>query len=157
MRWVPRQAGDKLVTDYAGVYSVFTDAAIIDMWGLCQKDIALRGGVRGINPIYGKECAECYLDIDPDYFHIGVPIVRGTEAFHSIEEVIRSIFQGAAIDRVINLKRNYAVGRVVDDERQEALWFLEKRRLGRDLRSRKPAPRIVVDYPFERKSAARKR
>jgi hypothetical protein len=154
MRWVPRRAGDKLVTDYAGVFSVFTDAAIIDMWGLCQKDIALRGGARGINPIYGKECAECYADIEPDYFHVVVPIVRGPEAYHSIEEIVRDIFQGPAIDRVIDLKRNYVVGRVVDDEEQKALWFLEKRRLGLDLVSREPAPGISIDYPFERERAA---
>lgn len=155
MRWVPRSAGDKLVTDYAGVFSVFTHAAIIDMWGLCQKDIALRGGAVGINPIYGKECAECYVDIDPDYFHVGVPIVRGTDAFHSIEEVVQNIFQGAAIDSAINLKRNYVVGRVVDEEAQEALWFLEKRRSGRRVALRKPAPGISVDYPFEKIRAPR--
>lgn len=149
MRWVPRSAGDKLVTDYAGVFSVFTDAAVIDMWGLCQKDIALRGGVRGINPIYGKECAECYADIEPDYFHVGVPIVRGLDAFHSIDEVVKSIFQGAAIDRVIDLKRNFAVGRVVDHEEGKALWFLERRKLGRRLISRKPTLGITIDYPFE--------
>lgn len=154
MRWVPRSAGDKLVTDYAGVFSVFTDAAIIDMWGLCQKDIALRGGAAGINPIYGKECSECYADIDPDYFHVRVPIVRDLEAFHSIEEVIQAIFQGAAIDAVIDLKANYVVGRVVDREAQQALWFLEKRELGRPLTARNPAPKISVDYPFVRERAS---
>ncbi len=48
---VVRHPGDRLVTDYAGVFSVFTDAYVIDMWGLVNEDIALNGGTNGINPI----------------------------------------------------------------------------------------------------------
>ena len=83
MAYVVRRPGDKLVTDYAGVFSVFTDAEVIDVWGLCNEDIALHGGTNGINPIYGKECAECYTRIKPDYFHIGMPIVRQRDSFRN--------------------------------------------------------------------------
>ena len=65
-RWVIRKPGERLVTDYAGVFAVFTEAHVIDMWGLCNQDIALKGGIQGINPIYGKECARCYPELDPD-------------------------------------------------------------------------------------------
>lgn len=148
LRWVVRRPGDRLVTDYAGVFSVYTDAQIIDMWGLCNADIALHGGIEGINPIYGRSCAECYARLDPDYFHVVVPLVRDRHAFSSQRAVIDAIFQGWAIDRVIDLQRQFVVGRVVEERTGRALWFLERKRVGRPLVPRSPSPGIGVDYPF---------
>jgi len=149
MAYVVRRPGDRLVTDYPGVFSVFTDAQIIDMWGLCNEDIALHGGTNGINPIYGKECAACYARLKPDYFHVGVPIVRAENTFHGVPEILNDIFQGPAIDRVIQLRKNFAAGRVVEESSGRTLWFLERRRQDLPLETRRPAPRIRVDYPFE--------
>ncbi len=152
MAYVVRRPGDRLVTDYAGVFSVYTDAEVIDMWGLCNADIALHGGTNNINPIYGKECAECYARLQPDYFHVGVPIVRKEDSFRNFAGVLSNIFQGAAIDRVINLRRHFAVGRVVQEKTGKALWFLERRRAELPLVTRSVAPGIHVDYPFEQQS-----
>lgn len=149
---VIRQPGEKLVTDYAGVFGVFTDAKVIDMWGLCTEEIALRGGVEGINPIFGKECAECYVDIEPDYFHVVVPLARPRHAFRNVDQVIAQMFQGRAIDRHLDLRRRYAVGRVVDVTAPDrAFWFLERRRPNMPLTPRNPTPGTCVDYPFERR------
>jgi hypothetical protein len=148
MKYVIRRPGERLVTDYAGVFSVMTDAHIIDMWGLCNADIALHGGIAGINPIYGKECARCYARLDPEYFHVTVPIVRGPESFQNQREIINDIFQGWAIDRVIGLQRHFVVGRVLERSTGRTLWFLEKRRPGLSYRARTPKPGLVVDYPF---------
>jgi hypothetical protein len=148
-RYVVRKPGDKFVTDYAGVFAVYTDATVIDMWGLCNADIALHGGIDGINPIYGKECAACYERIQPDYFHVGVPLVRGGDAFRSVTQMVHAIFQGPAIDRVIGLRENYAVGRVVEQASGRTFWFLERRRPGVSFVERSPASGIRVDYPFE--------
>ncbi len=153
MAYVVRRPGDRLVTDYAGVFSVFTDAAVIDMWGLCNADIALHGGTRGINPIYGKECAECYARLEPDYFHIGVPIVRDRESFHRFSDVLANVFQGRAIDRVIDFRRNFAAGRVIEESSGRTLWFLERRRAELPLERRSPAQGFSVDYPFEHRRA----
>lgn len=149
MAYVVRRPGDRLVTDYAGVFSVFTDAEVIDMWGLANADIALHGGTNGINPIYGKECAECYAHLKPDYFHANVPFLRTEHEFHDISGVLANVFEGAAIDRVINIRRHFAVGRVVQEATGKTLWFLERRRAELPLRPRSPAPGIRVDYPFE--------
>ncbi|MEO7032888.1 MAG: hypothetical protein ABI335_03645, partial [Polyangiaceae bacterium] len=149
MALVVRRPGERLVTDYAGVFSVFTNAQIIDMWGLCNVDIALHGGTEGINPIYGKECAACYKRSKPDYFHANVPMARSETAFHSVPEILGGIFEGAAIDRVIHLRRDFAGGRVVEEATGRALWFLERRRPGLPLVTRHPLPGFRVDYPFE--------
>lgn len=148
-KWVIRRPGERLVTDYAGVFAVFTEASVIDMWGLCTIDIARFGGTEGINPIYGKECSRCYAWLGPDYFHPNVPLVRGVDAFRSQDQLIREIFQGQAIDRVIGLRRNFATGRVVETRTARSFWFLERRRDGVELVPREPAPGIRVDYPFE--------
>jgi hypothetical protein len=150
--YVVRRPGDRLATDYPGVFSVFTDAEVIDMWGLCNADIALHGGTNNINPIYGKECAACYARLKPDYFHVGVPFLRKEDAFHNMSDVLTNVFQGAAIDHVINLRRNFAVGRVVQEATGKTLWFLERRRAELPLAPRKVAPDIRVDYPFEYRS-----
>jgi hypothetical protein len=152
MAYVVRQPGDRLVTDYAGVFSVFTDAYVIDMWGLANADIALNGGTNGINPIYGKECAACYARLSPDYFHVNVPMERDQESFQNVSQIITQIFQGDAIDRVISLRSNYAAGRVVEEGTGRTLWFLERRRPDRLLVERHPHAGIRVDYPFESKT-----
>lgn len=149
LRHVIRKPGEKLVTDYAGVFAVYTDASIIDMWGLCNADIALKGGINGINPIYGKECAACYADFDPDYFHIWVPLVRTTNAFRSKNAALRQIFQAGAIGRYLDFKRDFSVGYVTESATDRTFWFLEKKRPGFPLVERQPAPGIVVRYPFE--------
>jgi len=149
-RYVLRQPGEKFVTDYAGVFGVFTDAKVIDMWGLCNAEIALRGNVEAIRPIYGKTCTKCYADIQPDYFHVQVPLVRPPDAFQNIRQVVAQIFQGPTIDHYVHLRSNYAVGRVHDlSSPQRVFWFLERRRPGVALVPRQPAPTIRVDYPFE--------
>jgi len=149
MAYVVRRPGDRLVTDYAGVFSVFTDAEVIDMWGLCNVDIALHGGTNGINPIYGKECAECYARLKPDYFHVNVPIIRTEDSLHDLAGVLDNVFQGYAIDRVIHIRKNFGVGRVVEESTGRTLWFLERRRAELPLETHRPAPGIRVDYPFE--------
>lgn len=151
-RFIIRKPGEKLVSDYAGVFAVFTEAQVIDMWGLCNADIALQGSTEGINPIYGKECARCYAWLKPDYFHVNVPLVRSVDEIRSHARVIEQVFQGHAIDRVIDLRRKFASGRVVETRTGRALWFLERRRPGVPLEPRTPAPGIRVDYPFERPS-----
>ncbi len=150
MRFMLREPGERLATDYAGVFAVHTDATIIDMWGLCNEDIALHGGIEGIHAIYGKQCPSCVLRADPDYFHVYTPIVRDAHAFNDEKSVKESIFLWQQLDPVLNLRDNFAVGRVLDD-RGRALWFLERRRPGRSLARRHPALNITVDYPFERR------
>jgi len=150
---VVRTPGDRLVTDYCGVFSVFTDAAVIDMWGLANAEIALNGGTSGINPIYGKECAECYARLDPDYFHVNVPMARSENSFQDIPHIVGQIFQGEAIDRVLSFGTNFAAGRVVQEGTGRTLWFLERRRPGRALLTRRPQAGYRVDYPFESASA----
>jgi hypothetical protein len=146
---VVRRPGDRLVTDYAGVFSVFTDAEVIDQWGLCNEDIALHGGTDGINPIYGKSCAECYARLSPDYFHVNIPMLRGLNAFSDISGVLPMVFQAPAIDRFISIRKNFAVGRVVHEPTGQVLWFLERRRPELPLETRHPRPGFRVDYPFE--------
>jgi hypothetical protein len=149
MALVVRKPGDRLVTDYAGVFSVFTDAEVIDQWGLCNADIALHGGTTGINPIYGKSCIECYARMDPDYFHVDTPMLRSLTEFTNVSQVINFVFTGPAIDRVISMRTNFAAGRVVREATGEVLWFLERRRPERALETRHPAPGFRVDYPFD--------
>ena len=151
IRHLIRKPGDRVVTDYAGLFGFFTDAYVIDMWGLCTSEIALRGGILGINPIYGKECAECYVDLKPDYFHVIVPLTRSPNAFANINQVIAKMFQGGAIDRHLHFRQNFAVGRIIDlQSPNRTFWFLERRRPEYALVPRQPSPQIRIDYPFER-------
>lgn len=146
---IVRRPGDVLATDYGGVLGYYTDASIIEMWGLCNRDIALLGNTEGINPIYGKTCIECYRRFDPDYFHIMTPIVRDPGAFTSHEAVVDQIFQGGALERVLHLRTRYATGRVLAPDRRRALFFVEKRKPGNALLPRAAPGGFVVDYPFE--------
>jgi hypothetical protein len=145
---VTRAPGEKLVTDYGGVLAYYSDALIIEMWGLCNADIALKGNANGINPIFGKTCIACYGDFLPDYFHANVPLLRPINAFHSQREVVNGIFQASEIDQVLNFENNYVAGRVVDRARREAFYFIERKRPGVSFVTRHPAPGIDVEYPF---------
>ena len=151
-RWSVRKPGDRFAAEYAGVFAVFTDAYVIDMWGLCNADIALQGGTDGINPyytIYGKVCPRCFRSLKPDYFHVTNPLVRKKNEFTSLNQVLDQVFLGVEIDRYIHIKRKFAVGRVLDAETGRAFWFLEQRRPQLPLVPRTPAPGIRVDYPLE--------
>ncbi|HEU4413088.1 MAG TPA: hypothetical protein VFS43_48045 [Polyangiaceae bacterium] len=148
-RHIVRAPGETLVTDYAGVFAVYTDARVIDMWGLCNVEIARRGNAEGIVPIYGKTCLPCYREFDPDYFHANLPLVRPAGDLATHQAVIAAVFQGPAIDRQIDLQRRYATGRVREAATGRSLYFLEKRRAGRPLRARPAGPGFVVEYPFE--------
>jgi hypothetical protein len=146
---VIRKPGERLVSDYAGIFAVFTEANIIDMWGLANPQIARFGGIEGINSIYGKECAACYPSLNPDYFHVVVPLIRKTSAFRSKRAVIRDVFQSGAISRYLDLKKHFVAGYVHELSSDRAFWFLERRRDGIELVTRRPAPGIEIVYPFE--------
>ena len=87
--------GARLVTDYGGVFACYTDGALIEMWGLANATIATRGDTEGVLPIYGKTCAACYPELQPEYFHVMQPMVRKespTEhAFKSTDDVIANV------------------------------------------------------------------
>ena len=118
------------------------------MWGLCNREIALRGNAEGINPIYGKTCLTCYREFDPEYFHVCTPLARPLDAVASHQAVIEHVFQGDAINRVLDLSRNYITGRVIDETRNCALFFLERIRPGASFEVRQPEAGFRVDYPF---------
>lgn len=141
-----RAPGDKLVTDYGGVFAYGTDASVIEMWGLANREIALRGNTDGINGIYGKTCVPCYAEFAPDYFHSMVPLLREKNAFTTKSALIGQIFQGRAIGQVVNFRSNYQMGRVLEPKTGRALWFLERKRDGVSFDER-AAGRFVIDYP----------
>ena len=141
-------SGRRLVSDYAGVMGYYTDAAVIDMWGLATPLIARRGGVERIQPIYGRTCPECYPELDPEFFHVWVPLVRPEPAFRNADEVIANVWQTDTIGRSIDFRTRFAVGRVIDRERGDALYFLEKR--GPQFSStRRAVAGLQIEYPFE--------
>jgi len=125
-----RKPGERLVTDYGGVFAFGTDASVIEMWGLCNREIALHGTSQGINPIYGKTCVPCYAEFDPDYFHLVVPLLRSPAAIPNQRRAISEVFQGNAIDRYVHFKDRYRLGRVTSRRTKESFFFLEKRRTG---------------------------
>jgi hypothetical protein len=140
--------GGRLVTDYGGVLSCYTDGALIEMWGLANSAIATRGSAAGVNPIYGKTCPDCYAALDPEFFHVGLPLVRPEPAFGSAAEVIAAVWQSDAIGRHVDLTR-FAVGRVRRPATNEALYFLQKRTPLRPLRARTTRRGFEISYPFE--------
>ncbi len=143
---IVRKPGDVLVTDYGGVFAYDTQASVIEMWGLANRDIALRGNTEGVAAIYGKTCVPCYAEFEPDYFHSIVPLLRGPNDIRSRRQMIHQVFQGAAIDRVIGLYKNYRVGRVTRTATGETLWFLERERKGAPFETRQVGD-LTVDYP----------
>ncbi len=155
IRRITRQPGETLVTDYAGVFALYTDASVIDMWGLCNERIALHGEIEGITPIYGKTCARCYAEWKPIYFHANVPLLRAPDAFKSHAEVVRAVFQSGAIGATLDWGQ-YVAGRVVRESTNEAVFFLERRRPGVTFERREAAPGIVVEYPFSQLRVSRR-
>lgn len=141
--------GSRLVTDYGGVFAYYTDASLIEMWGLCNATIARRGNTEDINPVYGRTCPECYPELDPEYFHIEAPLVRSPLAFRRDEEVVRAVWQYESIGRYVDFVHGFVAGRVVNERRGDALWFLERRREGWTPNPRREDSGMVVEYPFE--------
>lgn len=142
-------AGARLVTDYGGVLAYYTDAAPIEMWGLCNAMIATRGGLEGVQPIYGKTCPECYPALDPQFFHVMVPLTRELEAFKSHDEVVRNVWQTDTIGRYLDFHGDFVSGRVMIPAQNQALYFLERRRPNVIYQPRHVSSTVVVDYPFE--------
>jgi hypothetical protein len=140
--------GRRLVTDYGGVLAYYTDASLIEMWGLCNATIATRGTTDSINPIYGRTCPECYRELDPEYFHIQDPLVRTPDSFRSDEDVLHSVWQNDTIGKYVDLAHGFVTGRVVNERRGDALWFLERRTEGWTPRPRRQASGMVIEYPF---------
>lgn len=140
--------GKRLVTDYGGVFAYYTDASLIEMWGLCNATIARRGHTELINPIYGRTCPECYPELDPEYFHTEAPMLRSPGAFVRDEDVHRSIWQNRSIGRYVDFVHGFVTGRVVNPYRGDALWFLERRTEGWTPRPRRQDSGMVIEYPF---------
>jgi hypothetical protein len=149
--------GGRLVTDYGGVLAYYTDADPIEMWGLCNTTIATRGGTRGINPIYGRTCPECYPELDPEYFHVMQPLVRDASAFGSHDAVVRAVWQSASIGEYLDIRDGFASGRVVDEQTGDAVWFLERKGPGWQPNTWRPRAGVVVEYPFADGAIAFKR
>jgi hypothetical protein len=147
VRAMLRSPGEKLVTDYGGVFAYGSRAEVIEMWGLANREIALKGNHDGIRAMYGKTCVPCYADFEPDYFHATVPLVKQSTSIHSMAQMVSSIFQGRAIDQVLNFQENYIVGRVVEEGTGGAFWFLERKRPGLSFEARKVGG-FLVEYPF---------
>jgi hypothetical protein len=147
-QYMLREPGETLATDYGGVFAMFTDARVIEMWGLCNEDIALRGTTEGVNPIYGKACIECVAEMKPVYFHVNVPLVRPLDAIGSSGQLIADVFLGKELDQSLDFRRNYVVGRVVNVKTRSAFYFFERRRPDVRFRTRRPQRNIVVEYPF---------
>lgn len=141
--------GARLVTDYGGVFAYYTNAAPIEMWGLCNAAIARRGGTERVNPIYGRTCPECYPALDPQFFHVMVPIVRDLAAFHSHLEVVNSVWQTDTIGRYMDFSRGFVSGRVMLPAFNQAVYFLERRKAGASYQPRQVNDAVTIDYPFE--------
>ena len=141
--------GARLVTDYGGIFAYYTDAAPIEMWGLCNAAIATRGGTERINPIYGRTCPECYPALGPQFFHVMVPIVRDLAAFHSHLEVVSSVWQTDTIGRYMDFARGFVSGRVMVPAHNQAVYFLEHRQPGASYQPRQVSDAVTIDYPFE--------
>ena len=140
-------SGKRLVTDYAGTIAYFTDAYIIDMWGLCNSTIATRGNVDGVRPMFGRTCHACYPELHPDYFHIAMPWLRSPDAFASHADVVNAVWQADAIQHYLDVLGTFRSGRIVDQRDGSALFFLERRD------QPFPPPRNLpgwarIDYPF---------
>jgi|GEM_PF-1089042 len=149
-----RSPGEKLVTDYGGVFAYGTDASVIEMWGLANRDIALRGNHDGVRAMYGKTCIPCYAEFQPDYFHSVTPLLRPMNAISSTSQMISQIFQGQALNRVLNLRQNYVLGRVNKPGTDLTLFFLERKRAGISFDVRKKNG-FVIDYPSAQRAPRR--
>src|SRR5581483_558453 len=99
--------GAHLVTDYGGVFAYYTDAAPIEMWGLCNATIATKGTLEGVNALFGKTCPACYPALGPEFFHTTIPMIRDLYAFHSHHEVVHNVWQTDTIGRYIDFERGF--------------------------------------------------
>jgi arabinofuranosyltransferase len=142
-------SGGRLVTDYGGVFGYYTDGAVIEMWGLANPMIATRGNTEGVQPFYGRTCAACYPELQPEYFHVMQPLLRRESAFSSANEVIANVWQTDAIGRYLDIKATFAVGRAMSPRTGEALFFLQKRNHGFSSARRTTKRGFIIDYPFE--------
>jgi hypothetical protein len=140
--------GARLVTDYPGTMAYYTDAYIIDMWGLATPLIAREGNTNDINPIYGRTCPACYPRLEPEFFHVRMPIVRDRFAFTNAKQVVGDVWQSEAIGHFVNLRGDFLVGRVVEQSTGKAVYFLERRK-STPLAPRPVAAGFVIEYPFE--------
>jgi hypothetical protein len=141
--------GARLVTDYGGVFAYDTDAAPIEMWGLCNATIATRGGTDGVAPVYGRTCPECYPALRPEFFHVMSPITRDLSAFKTHDEVITNVWQTDRIGRYLDFHRDFVTGRAMIPARNRAVYFLQRRSPDVTFRPRDVGPDMVIDYPFE--------
>jgi len=141
--------GGRLVTDYGGVFACYTDGALIEMWGLANATIATRGNTENVTPIYGKTCAACYPDLQPEYFHVVQPMIRKTSALASTDEVIKNVWQTDTIGRYINFRADFVAGRVRRPSTGEALYFLQKRTTVSSLAARSTGDGFIIEYPFD--------
>ncbi len=141
--------GARLVTDYGGVLAYYTDAAPIEMWGLCNAMIATKGSSEGVQPIYGKTCPECYRELKPEFFHVMAPIPRKIGAFKSHQEVVENVWQTDTIGRYLNFQTDFVAGRVMRPAQDQAVYFLELRRPNVKYEPRSVGTDVRVDYPFE--------
>ncbi len=143
-------AGRRLVTDYAGVFGYYTNAYVLDMWGLCTPEIALKGDNNGgILAMYGKTCPSCYPELSPEFFHTVEPLVRDEQSFSSAEDVILAVWQQDLLGPYVDFVGQFAVGRVLNETTRQALFFLERRGRGFSSAPRSPAPGFIISYPFE--------
>jgi arabinofuranosyltransferase len=140
--------GGRLVTDYGGVLAYYTEATPIEMWGLCNATIATRGNTERVLPVYGRTCPECYPELDPEFFHVGLPIVRKRDSFARHSDVVRSVWQTDTIGRYLDFTRGFVSGRIVNLRTGKAVWFLERARGTWQPRVRSPAPGMIIEYPF---------
>jgi arabinofuranosyltransferase len=137
--------GKRLVSDYAGTMAYFTDAAVIDMWGLANQQIALRGTTDGVIPIWGRTCPSCYADLEPDFFH--VQFMQSPDAYRDKQSVVAAVWQSDTIGKYVNFG-DFVAGRATDLKSGRAVFFLERRRADSVFTPRRPAPNVIIEYPF---------
>ncbi len=142
-------SGARLVTDCGGIFAYFTDASVIETWGLANATIATRGDTEGVRPQYGRTCPACYPELKPEYFHVMQPMVRHEPAFSSASDVIANVWQTDNIGRYIDFKKDFAAGRVFLPKTGEALYFLRKRDAHFSPAPTTTTEGFVIDYPFE--------
>ncbi len=137
--------GKRLVSDYAGVMAYFTDAEVIDMWGLANREIALRGTTDGVNPIWGRTCPPCYAGLKPDFFH--VPTIQKGDAYASEGAVIRAVWQSKAIGKYVDFHA-FVAGRVRERSSGRTMYFLQRKTDDAEFVAFEAGRNVVVEYPF---------
>jgi len=140
-------SGKRLVTDFAGAIAYYTDAYVIDMWGLCNATISTRGNAEGVQPMYGRTCPACYPELGPDYFHTEFPWLRPPNAFLSHASVVNAVWQMDSILRHMDVLGGFRSGRIIDRRDGNALFFLERRDAPEPPQRNLPAW-ASIDYPF---------